>query len=331
MGLARLGGLVRIVISMAIFTIVVEVIGTAIFYFHSLGGGFTDGGVWPSVFQSISAFNNAGFDIFGGFQSISGFQQDPTVVLVTAALIILGGISFIVIIDVLETRRLTRLSLDSKLVLTTTLALLIIGMVVILFTEYNDPGTLGGLALPHKFVNAFFQSVTARTAGFSTVAMRNLADYALFFTMLLMFIGGASGSTAGGIKVNTFGMVVATIWSTIKGKQHAGAFGREFTDQQIRRAISVMILSLGWIIIAVFVLTLAEVFDFLPLLFETVSAFGTVGLTQGITPLLSTAGRSIIILTMFAGRLGPLSLTLALVQRERPTEYRYPTEVIRIG
>ena len=146
-----------------------------------------------------------------------------------------------------------------------------------------------------------------------------------------MFVGGASSSTAVGIKVNTFGMLIATIWSTLRGKEHAGAFGREFNPQQIYRAIAVIILSLAVIAIAAFLLTIYEDFSFIRILFETFSAFGTVGLSTGITPFLSTAGKIIIIITMFVGRLGPLALTLALLQRQQPILYRYPEETIRIG
>jgi trk system potassium uptake protein TrkH len=149
--------------------------------------------------------------------------------------------------------------------------------------------------------------------------------------MLLMFIGGASGSTAGGIKVNTFGMLIATIWDSIRGKEYPGIFGREFTSQQIFRALAVIMLALSLVTVVTFLLAATEGFPFLKVLFETVSAFGTVGLSTGITPELSTLGRLLITITMFAGRLGPLTLTLALIIRQRPTIYRYPQEVIRIG
>jgi len=180
-------------------------------------------------------------------------------------------------------------------------------------------------------MNAFFHSVTARTAGFSTINMANVADYTLFFTMLLMFVGGASGSTAGGVKINTFGMLVATIWSTIRGREHAGAFGRQFSTQQIHRALTLVMVSLGLVSLVVFILTITEEFSFLRLLFETFSAFGTVGLSTGITPDLSIAGRLIITATMFIGRLGPLTLALALIQRQQPAAYHYPEEAVRIG
>jgi len=331
MGLAQLGGLVSIIIKMAIFTILVEVIGAVIFYFRFATEMPPGASAWHAIFHAISAFNNAGFDVFGGFNSISGYQRDPLMVMVTAVLIILGGISFLVIVDIIRKRRINRLSLDSKIVLYTTGALLILGTIIILVIEFADPDTLGALTTPQKWLNAFFQSVTARTAGFSTISMRNVADYALFFTMLLMFVGGASGSTAGGIKVNNFGMITATIWSAVRGKEHGGVFGREFNTQQVHRALAVVMLSLAFVSVVVFLLTVTEDFKFIDLLFETISAFGTVGLTTGIIPGLSIAGRFIITATMFMGRLGPLTLVLALVQRQQPTEYRYPEESVRVG
>lgn len=331
MGLTRTGGLVSVIRRMAIFTFTLEIIGAAIFFIHLSGKMTTGRALWTSVFQSVSAFNNAGFDIFGGFQSMSAYQSVPIMVLPTAALIFIGGISFLVIADVARRRRLSRLSLDSKLVIFTTTALLALGMIVVLLTESGDPGTLGPMSVSQKVLNAFFQSVTSRTAGFSTVSMANLHDYALFFTMLLMFVGGASGSTAGGIKVNTVGLVIATIWSTVRGREHAEVLGREFITQQVYRALAVIIMSLGLISLVVFFLTVTEEFQFLDLMFETFSAFGTVGLSTGITPELSVVGRLLVAVTMFVGRLGPLALVLALSQRQRPSMYRYPEEFIRIG
>jgi trk system potassium uptake protein TrkH len=193
LGVNRLGGLVRVVRGMAIFTIVVEVLGAALFYLR-FQTQFTRGqAIWKSAFQSVSAFNNAGLDIFGGFRSLADYQKDPLVILVTAGLIILGGISYLVIVDIASARSYSRLSLDSKLVLTTTAFLLGFGTIVILLTEMGNPATLGNLSLPYQILNAFFHSVTPRTAGFASLNIGNFAIYTMFFTMFLMFIGGASG------------------------------------------------------------------------------------------------------------------------------------------
>src|SRR4030042_1407992 len=240
MGLPRMGGLVSLVNRIAVFTLLAESIGTALFYIRFSAENPPGTAVWKSVFQSVSAFNNAGFDIFGNFRSLMDYQGDTLVVLVTAALIILGGLSFLVVADVFAARGLTRLSLDSKVVLTTTISLLVVGTIVILLAEFSNSATLGALPFPQKLLDAFFQSVTPRTAGFNVIDMAQVADYTLFFTILLMFIGGASGSTAGGIKVNTFGMLMATMWSSIRGKEYAGEFGREFRTQQIYRALVVV-------------------------------------------------------------------------------------------
>jgi len=331
MGLDRLAGLIRLIKKIAIFTLLAEGVGAVLFLVRFSGEGSLASALWKSIFQAISAFNNAGFDIFGNFRSLLDYQQDPLVVLVTAALVFLGGISFLVVADVAGVRRLARLSLDSRLVLTTSVGLLVVGTIAIMLIEYSNPATLGSLPFPQKLLSAFFQSVTPRTAGFTTVDIGQIADYSLFFTILLMFVGGASGSTSGGIKVNTFGMLVATIWSLLRGREHAGAYGREFASQQVNRALAVVMLSLAFVTIVVFLLTVTEAFSFLSLLFETVSAFGTVGLSTGITPELSIAGRLIVTVTMFAGRLGPLALALSLIQRQRATTLRYPQENVRIG
>lgn len=331
LGVERLGGVVKIVRQITFFTFIVEILGAALVYI-SVSTRYTPGiAIWKSVFQSISAFNNAGFDLFGGFRSLTGFQGDPLIILTTAGLIILGGISYLVIADIARVRTFGHLSLDSKLVITTTIFLLALGTVVIFLTEMNNPATLGPLPLSQKILNAFFHAVTPRTAGFGTLNVGGFAVYSLFFTMFLMFIGGASGSTAGGIKVNTFGMLIATIIGTFRGNEEAGAFGRQFTIQQIYRALTLVIFSMTLIAGFVFVLSITEKFSFLQLLFETVSAFGTVGLSTGITPELSAPGKVLISLVMFIGRVGPLTLILSLAQRQRVTEFSYPQEAIRIG
>ncbi|MBN1643544.1 MAG: Trk family potassium uptake protein [Dehalococcoidales bacterium] len=331
MGIAKLGGVVRIVKQIATFSIIVEIIGAALIYI-SISTTYTPGvAVWKSIFQSVSAFNNAGFDLFGNFQSMTGYQSNVLLILTTVALITLGGISYLVIADIARSRRFSRFSLDSKLVITTTLCLIAVGTILILLTEMNNPATLGSMPWAQKILNAFFHSVTPRTAGFATLNIGSFAVYSLFFTMLLMFIGGASGSTAGGIKVNTFGMLVATLISTIQGKEKAGAFGREFTTQQIYRALTLVMLSIGLISIVVFLLTITENFSFLQLLFETFSAFGTVGLSTGITPGLSIIGKVLITIMMFVGRVGPLALVLSLAQHQQTTDFNYPQETIRIG
>jgi trk system potassium uptake protein TrkH len=341
LGVERLGGLVSLLLGIAFFSLICEGFGAVILYVR-FSQNFDSAGtaLWQSIFHAVSAFNNCGLDILGNHNSMMGYQNDPLVVLTIAALIILGGLSFLVVWDVFKKRSFRRLSLDSKMVIAVTVVLLIAGTVVLLAMEYNNEDTLGPMSFPQKLLSAFFQSVTPRTAGFNVIMIGRMTAYSLFFTIMLMFVGGASGSTAGGVKVNTFGVLVATVWSSLKGREHAEAFGRELRPQQIHRALAVAMLALGLVGIVTLALTVTEahttkadgeVFQFMDVLFETVSAFGTVGLSTGITPMLTLAGKLIIVFTMFAGRLGPLTLALSLVQGQRSTEYRYPQDQVRIG
>jgi trk system potassium uptake protein len=330
-GLSQIGGVVRLTRNILWFTLIAEAAGTLVFFLRFSSQYSWPLSLWKSVFQAVSAFNNAGFDLFGGFLSLTSYRGDYLVLLTTAGLIILGGISFIVMYNIFQARGLHHSSVDTKLVLLVTLILLTVGSVLVLVTEYNNPQTLGSLPLPLKVLNAFFQSVTARTAGFNSIDTGSLTIFALFFVIILMFIGGASGSTAGGIKVNTFGLIISTIWNTLRGKEHPGAFGREFQLEQIFRAMTLLVISLGLIAVVFFALTITEHFSSFRILFETVSAFGTVGLTTGITPLLSLAGKLIIVMTMFIGRLGPLTLIMALSRGQQKSLFRYPKDSVRIG
>jgi len=240
-------------------------------------------------------------------------------------------LSYVVLANLSRERRFSRLALDTKLVLVTTGVLLAVGIVVYLAGESGNPDTLGPLSWPQKVLCAAFQSATPRSAGFTTVPVGQMREFSLLFTMFLMFVGGASGSTAGGIKVNALGILVAAVVSTIRGREHASAYGREFSMQHVYRALAVGLLSLGFVSLVTLALTLTEGGGGLGVAFETVSAFGTVGLSTGITPALSVAGRLIVVVTMLVGRLGPLHVALALVQRQRPREFRYPVESVRIG
>jgi trk system potassium uptake protein TrkH len=341
MGLERLGGLVSLLLGIAFFSIICEGIGAVLLYIRfSQEPGSPGTALWQSIFHAVSAFNNCGLDILGNRNSLANFQDNPLVLLTIAGLIILGGLSFLVVWDVFKKRGFRKLSLDSKMVIAMTAALLILGTVVLLAMEYSNPDTLGPMKPAGKVLSAFFQSVTPRTAGFSVIDIGLMTAFSLFFTIMLMFIGGASGSTAGGVKVNTFGVLLATVWSSLRGREHAEAFGRELRPQQIHRALAVAMLALGLVGVVTLALTITEAdsikangepFQFIDVLFETVSAFGTVGLSTGVTLFLTTAGKFIIIVTMFAGRLGPLTLALSLVQGQRVSVYRYPQDQVRIG
>jgi trk/ktr system potassium uptake protein len=330
-GISQIGGVVRLARNILLFTLISEALGTIIFFSRFSDKYEWPISIWKSIFQAVSAFNNAGFDLFGGFQSLTGYYNDYLVLLTTAALIILGGISFVVLNNILHARGLHHSSVDTKLILLITMTLLALGTIVVFASEYNNPQTIGNMPLSIKILNSFFQSVTARTAGFNTISTGSLTIYSLFLIIFLMFIGGASGSTAGGIKVNTFGLIIISVWNTIRGKEHPQAYGREIPLEQIFRAITLLVLSLGLIAIVFFILSITEQFHSINILFETVSAFGTVGLTTGITPDLSIAGKAVIVVLMFIGRLGPLTLTLALSRPQQVSKYRYPRDSVRIG
>jgi trk system potassium uptake protein TrkH len=330
-GLTRIGGVVRLARNILFFTLITEMIGAIVFYFRFSNLYDYPLSIWRSIFHSICSFNNAGFEIFSGPGSLMQFNSDYLVMFTTAILIILGGISFVVINDIFRSRGLHHTTVDTKLVLLITLILLVLGTLVIFSTEYNNPQTIGNLPFPVQLANAFFASVTARSAGFSVFNPANMATYTLFFTMLLMFIGGASGSTAGGIKVNTLGIILITVWNNIRGKERPEVFNRELPLEQIFRGFTIFISFLAIIIFTFFILSILETFDPVFVLFETVSAIGIVGLSTGITPELSIAGKVLIAILMFIGRLGPLILTMTLSGAQRTSKYRYPKDSVRIG
>ncbi len=335
MGVPTLGGLVRLVRTIFIITIAIEAIGAILLFLrfsqiYRLQPVVTT--AWQAVFHSVSAFNNAGFDTVGtNFRSLTHFQRDPWTLLTIASLIILGGLSFTVMVDSARNRSFTRLSVNSKIVLVMTGLLLSVGTLAILVTEYGNLQTLGPLPFGYKLLNAFFTAVTPRTAGFATINFGAIADYTLVLIIALMFIGGASGSTAGGVKVNTFGVLVAVILAAVRGRQYPEMFKKEMPQPLVHQALAVVSLAFALIFAVVFVLTLTETASFLRLVFETVSAFGTVGLSTGITPELSEVGKLVIVFVMFIGRVGPLSLGLAFAARRQPSRYRFAQETVQIG
>jgi trk system potassium uptake protein TrkH len=330
-GYDQLGGVGGIVARIAIFSLVIEAAGAVIFYFRWLVAGNSATSLWTAVFHAVSAFNNCGMDIFGNFSSLSGYQNDAITLFVTALLIILGGTGYIVFADLFKKRSFIRSALDTKIVLVTTGSLLVLGTLFYLIVESGNPATMGPLSFPQKIMVSFFQSVTPRTAGFSSIDIGSLKYISLLLTMFLMFIGGASGSTAGGVKVNTLGVLVMTIWNIVRGREDIEAFGRQLTQQTVYRALSLFLLYLGVVGIFVTLLSITEVFPIDNILFETFSAMGTVGLSTGITPELSIAGRIVLVFAMFVGRLAPLGFIVFLAHRRQTADMGYPHENIRLG
>jgi len=336
LGGMQLGTVTTLVKRIAIFTIVCELIGAVILSIAFMAGPEAGPrwhplGIWWGIFHAISAFNNAGFDLTGGFQSLIPFRDDWVVLLTHGILLVLGGLGFAIVGDAIVMRRWSRMALETKLVISTTLALLVGGTVLIGLIEWSNPLTLGAMPAEQRVLNAFFESATLRTAGFTALDTGALVESTLFVVMALMFIGGASGSTAGGIKVNTFAVLLIAIASTVKGEPSATAFGRRIKHAIVYRALAVLILSIGFVFLVGLGLTLTTDATFVQTLFEAVSAFGTVGASTGITPELSDPARLITSVAMFVGRLGPLTLVLALAARAHPVSYRPAVETVRIG
>ncbi|MFP5342176.1 MAG: TrkH family potassium uptake protein [Candidatus Limnocylindria bacterium] len=336
LGGLQLGSVTWIVKRIAIFTLAAEGVGAVVLAIAFMAGPEAGPpgdplGIWWGVFHSISAFNNAGFDLTGGFRSLIPFRDDWIVLMTHGALLVLGGLGFAIVGDALRKRRPSRWALETKLVLLTTAILLVLGTVLIGATEWGNPATLGALPQEQRVLNALFESATLRTAGFTALDTGALFDQTLFVVMALMFIGGASGSTAGGIKVNTFAVLWVAIISSVRGQPSAMAFGRRIQHQVVYRALSVALLGLATVVAVGFTLTILNEARFVDTLFEAVSAAGTVGASTGITDDLDTPSKLLVTLTMYAGRLGPLTLVLALAARARPVAYRPAVEPVRIG
>jgi trk system potassium uptake protein len=332
-GVPELGSVTTLVKRVAIFTLLVEAAGALALTFAFLlrDHDAIEAGWW-GIFHSISGFNNAGFDLMGDFRSLTEFTGDPFVLGPLAVLIILGGLGFAIVGDAIGKRHWQRFALETKIVLLTTLALVVGGTIGIGVFDWNNPETLGALPAEQRPLNALFESVTLRTAGFSAIDTGGLTEASLFLVMALMFIGGASGSPAGGIKINTFSILLVAIVSTARGRPSAEAFGRRIPHILIYRALSVALLSIAVVFVtALGIEVFSRDFSFVQVLFEAVSAFGTVGASTGITPDLDEPSRLVVIIAMFIGRLGPLTLVLTLAARARPTNYRPAVETMRIG
>ncbi|MDW7738935.1 MAG: potassium transporter TrkG [Bacillota bacterium] len=325
-------GLVRLVLTvvkMAIFFILLGTIAMSIRFVPQLGIGR---GIFFSLFHSVSAFGNAGFDIFGNYTSLTLTPTDYLVNGTIMVLFIIGGLGFTVILELIgHFRHRERISLHSRLVLMISLVLLVGGTLMVLTLEYNNPATMGALPAGGKVFTALFTAATPRTAGFSVLNTAALTYPTLLILMGLMFIGASPTSTGGGVKTTTFGIVFFTFLNMIRGRQEPVVFSRVFSLSQIMKAISIMSAAIALIFVATFVMTIFEDHEFSALLFEAFSAFGTVGLSRGITPDLSSASKIALILTMFGGRIGPLTLMVALARRREADVLHYPEEHILIG
>lgn len=323
-------GLVKMVRYVLIFTVSVQFFGALLLSTQFVPEYGISKGVFYSIFHSISSFCNAGFDLFG--TSLMGYSSNAVVILVISALIIIGGLGFTVLLEIYEFKGIKKLSLHSKLVIITSLILIVGGTVLMFLFELNNNATFGNMNMQDKLLNSFFASVSPRTAGFNSVVTTDMTMASKFLTIILMIIGGSPGSTAGGLKTVTCGILFLTVLSVIRGREDTEVFGRRFTKEVVYKSFTIVFIALALVIGVTMVLSYTEVgASFIDLLYEATSALGTVGLTLGLTPKLSSIGKVLIMIMMYLGRVGPLTVMLALTRKKKKTGYKYPEGKILIG
>lgn len=323
-----IGGVVILAKKLLLFSLIVE---TIVFILLSIRWVPTMGmkdGLFASLFHSVSAFNNAGFSIWS--DSLSRFIGDPVINIIITASFIIGGIGFTVIFDLWKKKKFGKFSLHTKLMVIGTIVINIISMVFVLSLEFDNPNTIGSLSLVDKLQASYFQAVTPRTAGFNTLDIGSLNDSTLFFMIILMFIGAGSASTGGGIKLTTFLTLMLSVTSFVKKKEEITIFRRSITDLTVVRSLAITVLSISFVFIGIFILDITEDASFITIVFEAVSAFGTVGLSMGLTGDLTSIGKIIIISIMIIGKVGPLTLAFSLANH-RNVNVRYAREEILTG
>ena len=337
--LNTMSGLAKFIKNVLIGTLIIEGVG-AVLYMIVFVPDFGARGIWISVFNSVSAFCNAGIDIIAE-NSLCNYATNPLINIVTSALIILGGLGYIVWWDVIrvvksrspKNRKIFRhLSLHSKIAITATAVLILVGAILIFIFEYDNPLTIGKMSLFDKIQISLFQSVTTRTAGFATIPQENLTNASATVSIVLMLIGGSPVGTAGGMKTVTIAVLICSAFATIRNKNSATLFGRRISEESIKKAVSVVVMFLTICATSTILLMATSNASPLDAVFETVSASATVGLSRNLTATLNTFGKLIIIVTMYFGRVGPISLAIALGSKnESQNVISEPTEDISIG
>jgi len=297
------------------------------FYFYPKFGVYRS--IYYGVFHSISAFNNAGFSVFPhGFIDYSGSLMMLSVI---AFLVICGGLGYIVLLELYNYPSTRKIMLHSKMVLVSTVLFLLVPTLLFFISEFHNPVTIGSMGFFHKALNSFFNVTMARTAGFSSLNFGYLNSFTLFMMIFLMFVGAAPGGTGGGVKITTFTVIISTIYATLRGRSDVNFFGRRIDEGAIKKSFTVVAISMLWIFAAAIILISIERYNLYDILFETVSAFGTVGLSTGITSSLTAASKIMVILTMFIGRLGPLTLGTAIMLSGSGSRVRFPQGKVLVG
>ncbi|GGN93810.1 TrkH family potassium uptake protein [Saccharibacillus kuerlensis] len=328
-------GIIRLIRKVLLYALVIESIGAILLSIRFAFEMPLGQAAYFGAFHSISIFNNAGFDLFGAIEGRAGslihYVDDPFVNLIAMPMIMLGGIGFIVIADLLDYRRKRKLSLHSKVVLWMSSILVVIGAIVIFIFEFTNPATLQPLDFSGKTFASVFQSISARSAGLVTIEVTDLRQATQFFIVILMFIGAAPGSAGGGIKVTTFAILIGAVLAMIRGKQDIVFFHYRIAQDRVYKAITFSLLSFLLILVAAMVLSATEDYSFLGILFETTSAYATAGASMGLTSQLTPFGQVVITALMFIGRLGPVTLAFTLTPRMDKEPFRYPEGKITIG
>ncbi|HIQ81751.1 MAG TPA: Trk family potassium uptake protein [Candidatus Pullichristensenella stercorigallinarum] len=330
----RIGGLVRMMRWVIFSALSIEGIGALILSTRFIPIYGFGKGLWYGVFHSISAFCNAGFDLIGNYQNLMPFQYDPVVNITICLLIIIGGLGFAVLQDIKHNRSFRKLRLHSKLVITFTAILLFGGTLIVLLVEWSNPATLGPMNFFQKLQAAFFQSVTLRTAGFNTIDQASLLPATKMISVILMFIGASPASTGGGVKTSTMAVLCLNVRMVARGRSEIAAYHRTINRDTMQRALAIVMIGLAVLLIDIMALTLLEPqANFLDLAFECASALGTVGVSSVGTGTLEPVSRMLLILAMYIGRVGPLTLTMALGHKQAQTKdaFRYPEERVLVG
>jgi len=340
MNQSGLQGMVKLTLWFFIIALTIEMAGAAVLATRFVPLYGWSRGLWFGVFHSISAFCNAGFDLFGHNVSLIPFQKDMTVLLTLMFLIILGGLGFAVILEVVNHRKsINRLSLHAKMVFTMTGLLLLFGGLSVLLLEYNNPDTLGNgsLGFWEKVVNSLFQATTCRTAGFASIDQAQMNDTTKLLSCLLMFVGASPASTGGGIKTTTFFTLLLLVMAVVQGKERITLFNKEIAQETARRAVAIITIAVGFIAVTTCAISILERNAGVPMLdlaFETTSAITTTGLSSCGTPSLRPSSQTLLMPLMYLGRVGPLTLAVALASRANSgvaNRIHHPEEKIMIG
>lgn len=331
-----LQGIVKLAKYILIFTFSVEFTGAVLLSFQFIPDFGVAKGIYFSIFHAVSAFCNAGFDLMGEYSSLTAYTSNTLVILTISSLIIIGGLGFYVWNEVYNYRRCRRLTLHAKLVMLISAVLLVAGTIMFFIFENSGNGVIRGMSFKGKFLASFFASVSPRTAGFNSVDMTQMTTASILLSILLMFIGGSPGSTAGGVKTSTVGILAVTVISVIKGREDAELFKRKINREAVYKAFAVVAVGMVIVFLTTIILSITESGSGAPFeyyLFEATSAFGTVGLSLGLTQKLTMIGKIVLALTMYAGRVGPLTIIIALAVRKKKVinSVKYPEDKIFVG